>query len=271
MESRVNKATLSVIIITKNEALNIEECLKSVHFADEIIVVDSGSEDNTVAIAKRYTDKVYVTDWPGYGAQKQRALTLATQEWVLSIDADERVTPELRREILENISNTSFDAFSIPFRSEYCGKVIRFGDWRNDRQEVLFRRTKAQFVSLLVHERIDIQGRIGKFHSFIHHLAFRNLEMVLKKMNEYSSMSAKQKQLNGSTGGLWKALRHAFWSFFRGYILRLGFLDGKEGFILAVSNAEGTYYRYLKLMYLNTHTEYQIDFPKTLSQETLKR
>jgi glycosyltransferase involved in cell wall biosynthesis len=271
MDKSVNKPTLSVIIITKNEALNIEECLKSVLFADEIIVVDSGSEDETVAIAKRYTDKVYVTDWPGYGAQKQRALTLATKEWVLSLDADERVTEALQNEILENIKDPSFNAFSIPFRSEYCGQVMRFGDWRNDRQEVLFRRTKGQFVSLLVHERIEIQGSIGKLNSFIYHYAFRNLEMVLKKMNEYSSMSAKQKQFNGATGGLWKALRHGFWSFFRGYILRFGFLDGKLGFILAVSNAEGTYYRYLKLMCLNETQGYQLEFPKNLAQETLKR
>lgn len=242
---------LSVIIITKNEAHNIQDCLKSVEWADEIVVVDSGSTDNTVDLCRKYTDKILVTDWPGYGAQKQRALAMATGEWVLSLDADERVTPELKESILAIIPNTSYDAFEVFFESEYCGKLIRFGDWWNDRQAVLFRRTKGQFVSLLVHERIDIQGRIGKLKGKIRHIAFPNLFIVLKKMNEYSNWSAEQKQQQGKKGSVLKALSHGFFAFFRGYFLRLGFLDGKEGFLLAVSNAEGTYYRYLKLMYLN--------------------
>lgn len=241
----------SVIIITKNEAHNIEDCLKSVAWADEIIVVDSGSTDKTVEICRHYTDKILVTDWPGYGAQKQRALSMATGDWVLSIDADERVTPLLQQEILSVVPTTAFDGFEISFISEYCGKKIRFGDWWNDRQVVLFRREKAQFSSLLVHERIEVQGLIGKLKKPIYHLAFRDLEMVLRKMNDYSSWSAEQKHRQGKKGSLWKGLSHGIWAFIRGYILRLGFLDGKEGFLLAVSNAEGTYYRYLKLSYLN--------------------
>lgn len=243
--------SLSVIIITKNEAHNIEACLKSVEWADEIIVVDSGSTDATVEISKRFTEKVVVTDWPGYGAQKQRALDLATKEWVLSLDADERVSKELKEEIFQNISNTENDAFEIYFRSEYCGKMIRFGDWLNDKQAVLFRRTKGAFVSLKVHERIEIQGKIGKLKGVIYHHAFPNLETVLRKMNDYSSWGAEQKHEQGKKGSLAKAISHGLWAFFRGYILRFGFLDGREGFLLAVSNAEGTYYRYLKLFYFN--------------------
>lgn len=244
----------SVIIITKNEAANIEDCLKSVAWADEIIVVDSGSTDKTVELSRLYTDKVIVTDWPGYGAQKQRALEMATGDWVLSIDADERVTPELQQEILTTLPNSAYDAFEIPFLSEYCGKVIRFGDWWNDRQVVLFKRDCARFSASLVHERVDIQGRIGKLKRPIYHLAFKDLQMVLRKMNDYSSWSAQQKQSNGKKGSLCKALSHGIWAFIRGYVLRLGFLDGKEGFLLAISNAEGTYYRYLKLSYLNIAT-----------------
>lgn len=260
----VIKPTLSVIIITKNEANNIEDCLKSVMFADEIVVLDSGSQDDTVKIAKRYTDKVFVTDWPGYGIQKQRALALATQDWVLTLDADERVTPALQHEILYNLSKTAFDAFEIPFLSEYCGKIIRFGDWGNDSQVALFKRDKGRFVSLLIHERIEIEGKIGKLKQPIHHLAFRDLNMVLHKMNDYSSMSAKQKQLNGLQGSFSKAIVHSMWNFFRGYVLRCGFLDGKEGFMLAVSNAEGTYYRYLKLLYLKQSFEPEMQFTKEL-------
>lgn len=244
-------SSLSVIIITKNEAHNIEACLQSVAWADEIVVIDSGSQDDTVEICKKYTDKVFVRDWPGYGVQKQRALDMATKEWVLSIDADERVTPELKEEILKAIDSSHYDGYEIYFQSEYCGRMIRFGDWWNDRQAVLFRRTKAKFVTSLVHESIDIQGRIGKLKGKIYHLAFPNLTLVLKKMNDYSSMSAEQKMLQGKKGSLAKAITHGVWTFLRGYILRLGFLDGREGFLLAISNAEGTYYRYLKLMYAN--------------------
>jgi glycosyltransferase involved in cell wall biosynthesis len=242
---------LSVIIITKNEAHNIEDCLKSVAWADEIVVFDSGSTDNTVDICRRYTDKVFITDWPGYGAQKQRALEAATGEWVLSIDADERVMPQLKAEILSQIPHTSYDAFEITFSSEYCQKVIRFGDWWHDTQAVLFRRNQARFISLLAHERIEIQGKIGKLKGKIYHLAYPNLDLVLKKMNDYSSLSAKQKQTDGAKGSVLKAVFRGLWTFIRGYIFRLGFLDGKEGFLLAVSNAEGTYYKYVKLMYLN--------------------
>jgi glycosyltransferase involved in cell wall biosynthesis len=246
----VKMPTVSVIIITKNEALRIEDCLKSVEWADEIIVVDSGSIDDTVSICRRYTEKVTVTDWPGYGAQKQRALLQATGEWVLSLDADERVTPTLKEEILSTLPTTSLDAFEIYFSSEYCGKTIRFGDWLNDRQAVLFKRSVGEFVSLLVHERIEIKGRIGKMKGKIHHLAYQDLDMVLRKMNDYSSLSAVQKNREGKKGGLLKAVTRGMWAFIRGYFLRGGFLDGREGFLLAVSNAEGTYYRYLKLMYL---------------------
>ena len=125
----IGRPRISVIIITKNEALRIEECLQSVQWADEIVIFDSGSTDNTVEICRRYTDKVTVTDWQGYGAQKQRALLQATGDWVLSIDADERVTPALKEEILSTLPVTELDAFEIKFYSEYCGKIIRFGEW----------------------------------------------------------------------------------------------------------------------------------------------
>lgn len=242
---------LSVIIITKNEAHNIVDCLKSVAFADEIVVFDSGSTDNTVELCRAYTDKVFMTDWPGYGAQKQRALDAATGEWVLSIDADERVTPQLKEAIVSKIPHTTYDAFEITFSSEYCNKIIRFGDWWHDSQAVLFRRKNAHFVSRLAHERIDIQGKIGKLTGKIHHLAYPNLHLVLKKMNDYSSLGAEQKHLQGVESGLFKAIFRGLWTFVRGYIFRLGFLDGREGFLLAISNAEGTYYKYVKLMYLD--------------------
>jgi len=242
---------LSVIIITKNEAHNIEACLESVKWADEIIVVDSGSTDGTVDICHKYTDKILVTDWPGYGLQKQRALDRATGEWVLSLDADERIPPALQKEIQETIgSSPPANGFYLPRVSEYCGKAMRFGDWRNDRVLRLFRRTKGRFMTASVHEKILVQGTLGTLKHHIYHFSYPDMDVVIKKMNDYSSLTAAQKKEKNATGGIFKALLHGLWSFTRGYFLRFGFLDGREGFLLAVSNAECSYYRYVKMMYL---------------------
>lgn len=242
---------LTVIVITKNEAHNIEDCLKSVSFADEIIVFDSGSTDNTVALCAPFTDKVTVTcDWPGDGPQKNRALATATSDWVLCLDADERVSPSLAKEIQETIQNTTFAAFDIPYQSTYCGKVIRFGDWRGESHIRLFQRGKAKFTEDIVHCHLKVQGKKGKLRAPIIHHPFHHLGAMLFKMNDYSTQSAKYRFAKGKKASLWTALSHSIWSFLRGYILKLGFLDGREGFLLAISNAQGTYYRYLKLMYL---------------------
>lgn len=242
---------LSAIVITKNESINIADCLASLSFADEIIVFDSSSTDNTVEIARKFTQKVFVTpDWPGDGPQKNRALEHVTSEWVICLDADERVTPELAKEILKTIENTPFDAFSIPYQSTYCGNLIRFGDWANESHVRLFRYSKAKFTTDIVHCHLKVDGKIGKLKSIIIHHPFRTLSALIHKMNDYSTQSAKAYYLKGKRATLSTAISHSLWSFFRGYVLKLGFLDGKAGFQLAISNAQGTYYRYLKLMYL---------------------
>jgi glycosyltransferase involved in cell wall biosynthesis len=244
---------LTVIVITKNEAHNIEDCLKSVSFADEIIVFDSSSTDETVALAKRYTPLVTVTpDWPGDGPQKNRALATASGEWVLCLDADERVTPPLAQEIQATIQNKqNIAAYDIPYQSTYCGKPIRFGDWRGESHVRLFQRSKAKFTENIVHCHLAVNGKTGKLKNKILHHPFHHLGAMLYKLNDYSTQSAKALFEKGRKASLCTAISHALWSFFKGYILRLGFLDGREGFILAVSNAQGTYYRYLKLMYLH--------------------
>ena len=243
-------SSLSVIIVTKNEAHNIKDCLESVQFADEIILYDSGSTDNTVEIAKSYTPYVTVTDWPGDGPQKNRALTKTTSDWVLCLDADERVTPALKQEILACLPQTNFDAFDIPYQSSYCQKMIRFGDWRNEKHLRLFKRTKGKFTEDVVHCHLQVNGKIGLLKNPIHHYPFHNLEHLLHKLNDYSTQSALHKFKMGKKATLWTALSHSTWTFIRGYFIKLGLLDGKEGFMLALSNAQGTYYRYVKLMYL---------------------
>lgn len=246
---------LSVIIITKNEAQHISRCLKSVSWADEIIVLDSGSTDNTVELCKVYTDKVFVTDWPGFGIQKQRALDKATGDWVLSIDADEQVSAELRMEIEQAMLSTEYDGFEIPRLSSYCGREMRHGGWWPDYVLRLFKRELGKFSPELVHERVEISGKIAKLTQPLLHEAFINPEEVLHKINSYSSLGARKLHETGRKTSLSEAILKGFWTFLRTYILKAAFLDGKQGLMLAISNAEGAYYKYLKLLELNRAQE----------------
>jgi glycosyltransferase involved in cell wall biosynthesis len=245
-------ASLSVILITKNEAENIRACIESVAWADEIIVVDSGSTDGTVAIAMELGAQVHEHDWPGFGVQKNRALGYATKDWVLSLDADERVTPDLRAEI-EAVLNDgqAADSYLVPRLSNYCGRFMYHSGWYPDLLPRLFRRGKARFSDDLVHERLIVEGSSGKLKGLLLHFAFDGLEEVLHKVNQYSTAGAAMMHKRGRQASLSGAVLRGLWAFFRTYILRGGILDGREGFMLAVSNAEGTYYRYLKLMLLN--------------------
>ncbi len=244
--------SLSVILITKNEAANIRSCLESVLWADEIIVVDSGSTDDTVAISRELGAQVHTHDWPGFGVQKNRVLGYATKDWVLSLDADERVTPELRAEI-EGIlqRQQAADYYLVPRLSNYCGRFMRHSGWYPDLLPRLFRRGKARFSDDLVHERLIVEGAPGKLQGLLLHYAFDDMEEVLHKVNQYSTAGAAMMHKRGRQASLSGAVLRGLWAFFRTYILRGGILDGREGFMLAVSNAEGTYYRYLKLMLLN--------------------
>lgn len=245
-------ASLSVIIITHNEAHNIEACLRSVAFADEVVVLDSGSTDDTVQLARAMGASVSTSpDWPGFGIQKNRALALARSDWVLSVDADERVTPELQAEIQAVLRLPACDVYAFPRLSSYCGQYMRHSGWYPDRVIRLFRRQAARFSDDLVHEKILASGQIGQLTCALLHESFRSLESVLDKVNRYSSVGAQVLQNKGKTSSLGKALGHGLWAFVRTYFLRRGFLDGRMGLVLAISNAEGTYYRYLKAWLLH--------------------
>lgn len=244
--------SLSVGIITFNEERNIRACLASVSWVDEIVVLDSGSTDGTMEICREYTDRVYSDPhWPGFGVQKNRALDKITGDWVLVLDADERVNPALRAEIEGVLASesSSADVFEMPRRSFYCGRAIRHAGWWPDYVPRLFRRGAARFSEDLVHERLIFQGRPERLRSPLLHYSYHDLSEVLQRIDRYSSAGAENLR-DRKRGSLGKAIRHGLWSFFRTYVLRLGFLDGREGFMLAVSNAEGVYYRYLKLYYL---------------------
>ena len=250
---------LSVIIITKNEAEHIARCLESVSWADEIVVLDSGSEDETLSICRQYTNKVYETDWPGFGIQKQRALDKATGDWVLSIDADEFVTEQLRLEIEQAIDQNKFQAYEIPRLSSYCGRQMRHGGWWPDYVLRLFRRQNGRFKNALVHEKIILDGLVGQLSTPILHESFVNLEEVLHKINSYSSLNAQMLNERGVRSSLSKAILKALWNFFRTYILKLSILDGSQGLMLAISNAEGTYYKYTKLLMIQDTQVDEVD------------
>lgn len=249
-------ASLSVIVITKNEAHNIGACLQSVLFADQWVVLDSGSHDETLEIARSIGAEVSENhDWQGFGVQKNRALALARGDWVLSIDADERVTPDLQTEIMAVLIKPEFEAYSFPRLSSYCGQYMRHSGWYPDRVIRLFKRNSAQFSSELVHERIVTQSLIGQLTSPLLHESFIDFEAVLDKANRYSSAGAQMLFARGETSSPGRALVHGVWAFIRTYILRRGFFDGRMGLVLAISNAEGTYYRYLKLWLLRQKHE----------------
>jgi glycosyltransferase involved in cell wall biosynthesis len=245
--------SISVIVITKNEVANIERCLSSVSWADELVVVDSGSTDRTVEISQKLGARVSVTaDWPGFGPQKNRALEQATCDWVLSLDADEWVTPDLREEVLNVISRPDGAvAFRVPRLSSFCGRFMRHSGWWPDYVTRLFRRGAARFSDDVVHERVIAEGKTGTLRQPIMHETFVDLDELLQKMNNYSSLAARGMRDGGRKAGLAGAVLRGLWAFIRTYFLRGGFLDGREGFMLAVATAEGTYYRYAKLMLLD--------------------
>ena len=246
--------TLSVILITRNEEANLDDCLASLEgIAQQIVVVDNNSSDRTLEIANSYGAAIsQPADWPGFGPQKNRALDLATSEWVLSLDADERLTPALKSEILTAIHHSAHvDCFAIPRLSWYCGRFIRHSGWSPDYVDRLFKRGTARFSDDLVHERLIPNGQVAKLENPMLHYSFMNYSQVLQKLDRYSTASAEQAFANGKTSSPLKAVLHGAWAFFRTYILRAGFLDGSQGFALAISNGQGTYYRYIKLWHLN--------------------
>jgi glycosyltransferase involved in cell wall biosynthesis len=248
---RMPVPTLSVILITKNESASIDACLASVAFADEWIVVDSASTDDTCERARAFGATVLSTnDWPGFGAQKQRALDRASGRWVLAIDADERVTPELAASIRRAVAaeaSVGSGAYELSRLSSFCGRWIRHGDWHPDRVLRLFRRDRGRFSADRVHEHVIAEGAVGRLDGELLHLTMPTLDDALAKMNRYSSEGAAQALAAGKRGGVAAALAHAAWAFVRCYGLRRGFLDGAAGFTVAAYIADGTFWRYRKM------------------------
>ncbi len=245
--------SLSVIVITKNEAVNIRDCLRSVSWADEVIVVDSGSTDETVSLCKEAGAQVHVhPDWPGFGPQKNRALGYASKDWVFSIDADERVTPELRAELIQAMNEGRAEGFYLPRLSQFCGIFIRHSGWYPDYVLRLFKRGAGKFSDSLVHESVQLAGRTDRLKSPLLHYSYLTAEDVERKVEHYSTAAAQQMFQSGKRSSWLDAALRAGWAFVRTYVLRLGVLDGSAGLGIARMNARTTYLKYRKLEVLRT-------------------
>ena len=239
---------LSVAIIACNEAHRIARCLQSVSFADQIVVLDSGSTDDTVAIARGLGADVEVTpDWPGFGPQKNRALARCRYRWVLSIDADEQVSDALAAEILRVLREAPAEAtvagYWLRRSSRYCGQVIRHGLWGNDRVLRLFERQRGRFTNARVHESLVCDGETRVLEGILVHDSVDSPEDARSKARRYAFLGAEALRARGRGGSLQGGV-HAGWSFVRGYLLRAGFLDGRFGLTLARLNAAGTFWKY---------------------------
>lgn len=241
--------TLSIAIITRNERRNIADCLASVSWADEIVVVDQASTDGTSALARDAGAQVIdAAAWRGFGIQKNIAIDACRSDWILVLDADERVGLELQDEIRAAIASGAHLVYEMPRRSSYCGRFINHGGWSPDYVQRLFKRGTARFSEDRVHERLITDQTIGRLRAPLLHYSFRSMDEVLDKVNRYSSESALMLAERGVRPGLATALAHGLAAFIRTYILKRGFLDGRHGLMLAISNAEGSYYRYVKAM-----------------------
>ncbi len=240
------KPTISAILIAKNERANIAQCIGALAFCDEIIVVDSGSSDGTVEIAQDLGAKVHVeTDWQGFGVQKQRALDRATGDWVLSVDADERIPSRLREEIIAAVADRRFSGYLINRLSWFLGQPMRHGGWYPDQVLRLARREEARFLAATVHERLVVDGEVGSLGEPMVHYSYRSIDDVLAKLRRYALASAEARRRAGVKGGLGAATARSLFAFAKAYFLQLGLLDGRRGFVAAVFRSQETFWRYL--------------------------
>ena len=238
---------LSVTIIAWNEEERLRACLESVAWADEIIVLDAESTDKTVQVARELTDKIWVRPWPGFAAQKNFALEQATGEWVLSLDADERVTPELRERIARIVREDGpADGYSIPRKNVFWGAWVRHGGLYPDYQLRLFRRAAGRFVESAVHESVQVEGRVEDLIEPMLHHSYRGLEDFVARSNRYSTLAAHQIVARGGRCGPAELVLRPLGRFLSMYVLRAGFLDGWRGLVLAVLYANYVFLRTAK-------------------------
>ena len=239
---------LSVIIITLNEASNIDACLESVKWADDVLVVDSGSTDGTADLARAKGARVVVRDWPGYAEQKNFAAGAAAHDWILSVDADERVTPDLRQQIQQRLAAEPAEAgFRMPRVTWHLGRWIRTTDWYPDYQLRLYDRRRAAWASRPVHESVSATGPVGRLTSDLQHFAYRDLQHHFATMDRYTTLAAQDMRAQGRRAGVFDLTMHPWAAFMRNYVLRRGFMDGTAGFVVSTMNAYYVFLKFAKL------------------------
>jgi len=233
------KNKLSVVIISKNEENFIEDAVKSASFANEVLILDSGSTDRTCNISKKLGAKVEYQEWLGFGKQKQKAVELASNDWVFVLDSDERFTSDLQKEILKLLSNPEKKGYFVPRLNNFWGKDIKSCGLYPDYSLRLFNRNSGRFNDREVHESVIIEDEAGYLKNHMKHLAYDNIEQFINKQNKYSSLSQKKKNI-------FKAMINPYWTFFKLFIIKKGFLDGWDGFIISKLYAQYTFWKYIK-------------------------
>ncbi len=239
---------ISAVIITKNEEHNIRRCLKSISWADEVVVLDTGSEDRTKAICEEMGARIYDSEWLGFGPTKRKAVGLANYDWILSLDADEQVSEELQIKIKKILKEgTDYAGFKIKEQTFYLGQKIKYSGWNNEYHLRLFNKKYGNFNERTVHESVEMEGEIGRLEEVIWHYSIPSITIHVFKMNHYTDMAAKDLFEKSRKSTPYYAFFRALWAFFRMYVIKLGILDGKYGFVLAINSAYYVFLKYSKV------------------------
>lgn len=246
----MSRAPFSVVIITLNELSRLPACLESVTFADEIVVVDSGSDDGTVEFAKQQGCKVVSQSWLGYGPQKQFAVEQASYDWVLCIDADERVSEQLQTSIMSVLESPRHHGYEMPRCNRFLGRWLRHGEGYPDLSLRLYNRNSARWSKDAVHEKVEADGEVGRLAGDLLHESQETLERYLEKQNRYTSLQAEMLHKRGKKSGVTKIVLSPLFRFIKMYIIRLGFLDGLPGLIHILIGCYNSMFKYVKLLEL---------------------
>ena len=245
----MEKIPLAVAIITKNEEENIRQCLQSISFAGQIVIVDSGSTDATLSIAAEFGCEIYSEEWCGFGPQKQLAMEKCSQPWILVLDADERIPPDTANIIKKIVTdyNIKEAGFSFPRKNYFQGRWIKHAGWWPDRIIRLFRKEAGRMTKASVHESVEVQGMVGALDVPIEHFTESNLSKIIQKIDKYSTLGAEEAFKDGKHSSTFSAFMRAFFTFNQDYFFRLGILDGRQGLTLAVTDAVNKFFKYAKI------------------------
>ena len=240
---------ISACIITFNEEQNIRRCLESVKWCDEIVVLDSYSQDSTIDICREYTDKIFQHEWMGYVGQRNLVRKKASCDWVLYLDADEEISPELQEEIIREKEDgfNNFLGYQFPRRVQYLGRWILHGEWYPDIKLRLFKKDRGRSVGSEPHDYVVVDGNVKTLKNPINHYTYVDIEDHVRTVNRFTSIAAAEKFQKGERHGWIDMVFRAKWRFVRGYIIKMGFLDGKRGFLIAAINTFGVIIKYAKL------------------------